>query len=147
MTRITATKPPKLAHKNGYIVAIGYALVAVLVTLGLLFKFDELLEYAAERTTFGGMVGVVVLTITVITGVLALPYLLRMSVSPLMRVVSALCAVLLPGWWILTGWWLTLSEGGLLGFASLMGAHVALLLALASVWVIGAPGQHKNVEK
>lgn len=139
MKEITARPAPKLRKPHHYIVALCYALVVVLVTTYSLFKFDDITDTIMRYGVGGGTSGVIVAVMVAGAGVFSLPYLLHMTVSPLMRVVSFLCALAVPIGWLLGAWWLELYHGGMDAFVAMMISYLGILLAVVSVWIIGMP--------
>lgn len=139
MNKIKALPAPKLHRPNLYPVALGFTSLIVGVTTLLLFKSDELIDLIVRYGIGGGRFGVVVTVLVAAAGVLSLPYLLRMQVSPLMRATSFVASFVAPFGWLLGAWWVEINVGGKYGLALILVAHVALLLALLSTWIIGLP--------
>lgn len=139
MKKITVTPAPKLHHPKLYLVVLFYAFIVVSVTTYVLYKFDEITSYILEQNIGGSSVGLFAAIVTVSAGVFSLPYLLRIDVSPLMRLVSCAAAFLAPLGWLLAAWWMEINLGRSEGFIAMLVAHVSILLALVAVWVIGLP--------
>lgn len=139
MKKITVTPAPKLQHPKLYPVALFYTFIVVAVTTYLLYKFDEITSYILEQNIGGSGVGLFMAIATVSAGVFSLPYLLRVDVSPLMRLVSCAAAFLAPLGWLLAAWWMEINLGRSEALATMLVAHVSVLLALVAVWVIGLP--------
>ncbi len=129
----------KLQRPSLYWIVLVYVVLLVAATLGLLFKLDALIEIVVRYGIGGGRAGVVAALLTATTGVFALPYLLRMAVSPLMRIASFVCSFVAIAGWLLGAWWVEVNMGRSMGLLPILLAHSGLLLALASVWVIGLP--------
>lgn len=141
MKKIAAVSAPKLHKPTLYWVALAYVGVVVVGTLGLLFKLDDVIEWVMYYGVGGGRAGVAVALVVAVAGVLSLPYLLRMAISPLMRIVSFVCGFVVPAGWLLSAWWLEINMGRSVALLPMILTHGALLFALASAWVVGAPVQ------
>ena len=139
MKHIQAQFAPPLRKPHHYVVVLCYTALVVLVTTYSLFKFDELTDEIVRYGVGGGRGGILAAVLVVGAGVFSLPYLLRIAVSPLMRIVSALAACGVPIGWLLAAWWLELYRGGTEAFVAMMVAYLGILLAVASVWIIGVP--------
>lgn len=101
--KIKATEPPKL--KKPYAVKVLWALAIIMIVFAIvhLIRIDKLIPTISEILGSTGASWFVVLV--VISEVFALPYLLRLRVSPLMRIVSGGLVVLVPLiWTCLTIW-------------------------------------------
>lgn len=130
------TSAPKLRQPKLYPVAVIFAACITVVTVALLFFLDKILEYVTLEGA-GGVGGMVVVIATATAGVFSLPYLLRIPVSPLMRLVSCLAMFGVVAGVMLGAWWVRLNVVTPYATAGLMGAYISLLLAITSVWVIG----------
>ncbi len=139
MKQVIALPPPKLQQPKLYWIALVYAGLVVLTTTYLLFYFDKIIEAIAIYNIGGGAGGLAMLVCVATAGVLSLTYLLRMTVSPLMRVVGLVCAFLAPLGWLLGAWWIELHLGRGEALVPMIVAHTGVLGALASVWVVGLP--------
>lgn len=101
--KIRATDPPKL--KKPYAAKILWVLAGIMLIMALLHlvRIDKLIPAMADTLGDNGAAWFVALI--VIGEVLALPYLLRMKLSPGFRFVSGLLVVLVPlAWTCLTIW-------------------------------------------
>lgn len=139
MKKIVALPAPKLRKPHHYMVVLCYTLIVVLVTTYGLFKFDEITDTIWKYGIGGGAGGVVTAVLVAGAGVFSLPYLLRMTVSPLMRAVSFVAALAAPVGWLLGAWWLELFHGGIEAFVAMTVSYLGILLAVTSVWIIGMP--------
>lgn len=137
MNHVVATYPNKRSRQAALLGAAAAGLLLVLVLLQL-FSFEELpavLQYFWGRGSVEGML--VLASVIAVCEVLALPALLGMRLSPLMRLVSAALGVLTAVYWLVasmhavTG--VRTMASGILGdkFASLdiALAPIAVLLA------------------
>lgn len=139
MKKIIALPAPKLRKPQHYIVVLCYAALVVLVTTYGLFKFDDITEMIVQYDVGGGMGGVIAAVLVAGAGVFSLPYLLRMTVSPLMRLVSCVASLAAPTGWLLAAWWLEFYWGGTEAFVAMTMSYLGILLAVASVWIVGSP--------
>ena len=131
MKQIKATPPPKLLDKKLYRLAVVYALVIVVCMLGQLFRFDNIIATAAEADRPIGQLAVVFWTVLQVLQLFALPFLLRVRVSRLMRIVSLVAAMIVPVFWaVITGWQLSVANPNL----GIFGTEVEML----NVWWISA---------
>ncbi|QHN42964.1 hypothetical protein GII36_03815 [Candidatus Mycosynbacter amalyticus] len=139
MKKITALPASKLRKPHHYVVVLCYTSLVVLVTTYGLFKFDDITDTILGYGIGGGTWGVVVAVLVAGAGVFSLPYLLRMTVSPLMRAMSFLCALMAPVGWLLGAWWLELYSGGTEASVAMIISYLGIILAVVSVWIAGMP--------
>lgn len=131
MKHIQATLPPKLINKKLYQLAAVYALVIVVCMLGQLFRFDNIIATAAKADLPIGQLAVVFWTVLQVLQLFALPFLLRIQVSQLMRLVSLVAALLVPIFWaVLAGWQLSVTNPSI----GIFGTEVEVL----NVWWLTA---------
>lgn len=153
----TATKPTPLSSpKLYYIFGWSYSLLVIIVVTAQLFYFDKLVDMAVEHSMFGGRLGVLFLTAMVTIGVFSLPYLLRLTMSPALRIVSWACAYALPILWAILVWKLLkmdVADMGLLGTISLgtgiggmLITTLGLFLAFPAIYFTGDP-RSKHLRK
>lgn len=139
MKKITALKAPKIQQPKWYPVALALAIVTVILTTGILFALDKIVEFI----TYHG-IGSSAITATIVTaaaGVFALPYLLRLTVSPLMRVVSCFSVFVAVCGWMLGAWWVEINTNSIYAAPALIMSYVALAGAFVAVWSVGLPLQ------
>lgn len=117
------TQAPTPKTRAAWIAALIYAGILVVMAVAQLFKFEEFLILVKSFGLTGGdPMAVAIVSILVTAEVAALPFLLRMYLSPLMRIVSMLLG------WVVAGIWLYLmvalsfsvnavSDSGFLGTA------------------------------
>jgi hypothetical protein len=130
------TSAPKLHQPKLYPVVVAFAAVVTVATVALLFFLDKILEAVVQRGS-GGAAETIVVLLTAAAGVFSLPYLLRMHVSPLMRIASCMALFTAVVGWILAAWWARLAVGTPYAASGLLAAYGALILAVVSVWVVG----------
>jgi hypothetical protein len=106
MRNIVATPAPKPRSQAVRQLAWVYAALLTVMVVGQLFEFENFIPAievfglpggAAMATLFSGLI--------VMTQVFALPYLLGMPLSTLMRWVSLACGILVPIAWIKLALW------------------------------------------
>ncbi len=98
MKQIIATLPPKLKNKHAQLFAWFLGLLFLLMALMQLVKFEKFTPFI-ETIFDGGGAEKAIAAIIVTAEVFALPFLLRMRLSPLMRVTSMVC-----GWFVALLW-------------------------------------------
>lgn len=104
MTFAIATTAPKPKTKNSQIIALFLAGLLVVMAVGQLFSFEKFIPLIETYLLPGGYgMAVLVASLLVISEVFALPFLLRMKMSLLMRYVSMACG------WIVAAVWLKLT--------------------------------------
>lgn len=137
MKKIIAVAPSKLQQPRWYPVALSLAAVMVIVTTTILFTLDKMMDFI---TTYRlGSSATTVVLVTAAAGVFALPYLLRLTLSPLMRLVSCVSVFVATGGWMLGAWWMEINTSSEYAAPALILSYIALASAFASVWVIGLP--------
>lgn len=150
MVLAKASEAPKPRAAIYQKVAWAYAALLVVVVLAQLFAFEKFIPILRDYHLPGGEgTATLAATIIVIVEVFALPFLLRMPLSPLMRWCSAVFAVLVPVSWLLLGIVAAvngLTDGGMLGAkvdtppVAMIGVSLVLaLLAGLSIWGLTTP--------
>ena len=112
MNNIVTTPAPRpratLVHNSAW----GYAALITVMVVGQLFNFEDFIPAIGELQLPGmEAYAAVIAAIVVITEVFALPFLLRMSLSPLMRWVSLVCSVLVAIGWLKLSILAVMSDG------------------------------------
>lgn len=130
-----------------------YAAILVVMTLGQLYAFEKFIPIIQEYGLPGGeATATLVAAVIVIVQVFALPFLLRMPLSPLMRLCSLVFSVLAPVIWLtlsIVGLGATnIDNAGILGEkvdvpVVLQAAMVAVLAVLAGVSAWGLAPRKK----
>ena len=105
ITLPVATEPPKTRQALG--VPLGWVCAIAMIVMALihLFRIDTWLPLLNGALPGGMMTASLVGALIVIFEVLAVPFLLRMKLSPLMRVVSGFAVALVPLAWLLIAIW------------------------------------------
>jgi hypothetical protein len=121
-------------------VAMLLAGVFVLLAVGQLFSFED---FPAVIETWhlpsvGPAAAVLLAAIVVVLEVLAIPFLLRMRLSPAMRLVSMVSGWLAGVWWLLVAIWQNTT--GAAASVGLLGATVQLPAGWWSVFLVVAVG-------
>lgn len=107
---VQATDAGKPKTKNVRTIALLYALIIIAFVVSQLFTFEAFMVLLASFGLPGGASAAHVLAaVFVITEVFALPFLLRMRLSPAMRVVSMVCGWLVALKWLALSLWVVLS--------------------------------------
>lgn len=141
---VQATSAPDLKTKNTRVVSMLLAVIILVMVVAQLFSYDKFIPLLEAFLLPIGEVGIRVLgALIVITEVLALPFLLRMRLSPAMRFMS-----MVSGWVALTIWLILqilLNSHRFLAIgatptsnAGLLGASVSVTVGWWSVFVMAA---------
>lgn len=146
MSLFVQTTPPSAPKtENVRIVALVYAGFLVLMAVGQLYGFEKFIPLLQSFWLPGGAVLATLLAGLIVTlEVFALPFLLRMQLSPLMRWVSMYAGISVACIWIFLSVWANVTDNvldniGLLGVkVSLPVGWWAVLLTMAlfvlAVW-------------
>lgn len=101
--KIKATSPPPLKKTYASAILWTLAVIIILFAVAHLIRIDKLIPVVAE--SLSGMGATWFVALVVIAEVFAVPYLLQLRLSPLMRVISGLLVVLAPlAWTCFTIW-------------------------------------------
>lgn len=140
----TATLPPKLKNKNAQWFAWLLAGIFLLLSLVQLVRFEKFITLIEDYLPDGGVAaGQVIAALLVVFEVFALPFLLRMKLSPLMRIFSMVCgwlaSLLLLGLVILmSSSQLTISDSGTFGLiANIASSEWAIWFASGTITLTG----------
>lgn len=127
-----STPAPPLNKQKLYPIAVLAAAIVTVATVALLFFVDKVIDSVVLQG--GGSREVLLVLTTAAAGVFSLPYLLRIEVSPLMRVVSFVAMFMAVVGWLAVAW---LFRGDIPG-GYLAPLSVATMVSL-SAWIIGLP--------
>ncbi len=95
------TNPPKPKNSATSVVALIYAVLLIVMVVGQLFSFEKFIPMIESFGLGGGEPrATLIASGLVVAGVFALPFLLRMYVSPAMRIVSMVMGWLVAGAWL-----------------------------------------------
>jgi hypothetical protein len=143
VTKVVPAKAVRTADTQKVIYA--YAFILVIFVLCQLFTFNDFLKLIDSFWLPGGVPTANILgSIIVICELFALPFLLRMSLSPLMRIICMVMSWLVPLIWIFMTFWINLtinsiSNVGFLGttiqiIPGWWAVCVSLALSLITIW-------------
>lgn len=146
VTFARTTPPPKVKNSKTPFVALALAGLCIVMAVGQLYAFEEFVPLLTSFGLGGGEARATVIASLLVTGeVFALPFLLRMHVSPLMRIVSMVAGWLVSITWIYITVSVALSvnavnDAGFLGGALALpfgwwSVAYVVLLALLTAWV------------
>ena len=122
----TPTKALKPKTKESEKMAYFYAGLLTIIVLCQLFTFDEFLQLFSSFNLPGGdVMANFMASFIVISEVFALPFLLRINLSPLMRIVSMIFSWVAAASWLKLAIWLMISNNFTDNFG-LLGALVEL---------------------
>jgi len=140
------TDAPKLKNPNIKQLSILLAGLYTVYAVTQLFSFEDFTLLTTSFNLFGSAVLSTVLASLIVVGeVFALPYLLRIRVSPLMRVFSMICSWSVALVWLTVSLWLVSTVnavpslglfGGLLDVEpGLWAVFFSLSLVILNVWI------------
>lgn len=133
----SVSNPTKPKTANSKTIALMLAGVFVIFAVTQLFNFDEFIKIVFTYGIFNDEItSKIKAVLLVVAEVFALPFLLRMRVSWLMRIVSMVCGWLVILFWLVVCVWLVIGKsnvvdiGFLGGIVELMPGWWAVLLSL-----------------
>jgi hypothetical protein len=101
MKKIVATKAPKFRSETARRLAWAYAVTLIVMAVGQLFAFEKFIPLLQGYQLPGGYgTAATIGSVVVFTEVFALPFLLGMSLSSLMRAMSKAFGVIVPSVWL-----------------------------------------------
>lgn len=104
---VTATAPPILKTERVKHISLLYAVLLVVMAVAQLYTFDTFIELVANfNLPLGEAFAFAIAPLLVVFEVFALPFLLRMKLSPAFRVVSMVCGWLVALMWLFISLWL-----------------------------------------
>ena len=133
-----ATAPASVSKPAG-VLSYAFGLWSAALALAQMVSFEEFVE-ALRTYHVAGERGSIAIAIALISiEIFSVPFLLRLSLSPLARLLSALCVALLPWAWTVMGV-AGLLNGSTVGNAGYFGGFLAvpvgvLVLTLDVVWI------------
>ena len=157
MKNVVALPAPKPRYKYAKYFAMIYAFIITVMVALQLFAFEDFIPIINDYVLPSGLTTpAFVAAVIVAVEVFALPFLLRMSLSPLMRWFSLVCSVAVASAWVKLSLW-ALWNNNLLENSGMLGSKIAIpagwlavvlsfgLLVLACVCVWGMwPHVRKN---
>jgi hypothetical protein len=153
---VKTTPAPEPRTSNSLKVSILYAIILTAAAVIQLFNFEDFISFIQSlNLPFGMGLNYAFLPLMVVAQVFALPYLLRMDLSPAFRYVSLFLSLLAAALWIFLACWVVLSgqptiserSGSLVSY--LPGAYAIFItlavgvLAIWSAWGLW-PGRRKQ---
>lgn len=155
---VDAVAAPQPKAKWVIPVSLGYAVVLTGMSLAQLFTLEDLIPIVNDYWLPGGAGAASLFTCVVIVAqIFALPYLLRMTISPLLRIVGAVLSFVAPLMWLGVAIYAlatnrVLENGGLLGEKvpipadglQVAGAVILIVLAAASAYGLFELGTRKK---
>jgi hypothetical protein len=130
MKNIIATAAPEPRSIMARNTAWTYAAILTIMVIAQLFSFEDFIPFFNDYQLPGGQgISTLAAGLIVTLEVFALPFLLRMRLSPLMRWTSLVCSVAVPLFWTaLTfyGFWVNGAAGG----GGLLGPKVEIPIIL-----------------
>lgn len=123
-----AINPPKLVKPYGIWLGRLAALLLTTAALLHLYRIDTFIPLLDDALPGGGGFASVAALLIILTEIFAIPFTLRMKLSPLGHFVSGTLVVLAPFWWVLVGiWTLGVADTAQLGEFIAAPSTVALL--------------------
>ena len=149
MNKIVTTPAPKLKAEYVKYLSWTYALIVTVMVVLQLFAFEDFIPLLGEYILPSGLTTPTFVAVLIVAvEVFALPFLLHMSLSPLMRWLSLVCGLAVAGAWVKLSLW-ALWNDNILENSGLLGSKIAVpggwlaalisfgLLALALVCIWG----------
>lgn len=99
------TNPPKPVKSYGVVLGRLAALVLISMAVIHLFRIDTFIPILDEALPGQSVAVSIAALVIVLSEVFAIPFALRMRLSPLAHLVSGALLVLAPLWWVLIGIW------------------------------------------
>lgn len=131
---VDATAAPAPKTKNTVIVATFLALLLVVMAVGQLYGFEKFIPLIEGFGLPGGETGAtLVAAFIVISEVFALPFLLRMRLSPLMRIISMVLGWMAAAIWTYLAVWVLASGNGVEN-VGIFGTSIELPMGLWTVF-------------
>jgi hypothetical protein len=122
----TATNTPKPRTRLAAKVGLVYAVILIVMVVGQLYAFEKFIPLISDYWLPGGQgMATLLAGVVVTTEVFALPFLLRMRLSPLMRWFSLVCGVLVAVIWLKLAF-VTIFETTAITNSGMLGAKVGI---------------------
>jgi hypothetical protein len=142
---VSSTQPKEPRTKDSAKVALFYAGILVVMAVAQLFTFDEFLPYIQSiNLPLGNNAAYLLAPLIVISEVFALPFLLRMWLSPAFRFVSMFLGWLAAVTWVFIAFWLASTHSAIssIGFLGTVvdiapgwwAVFISLLLVVLAAW-------------
>ena len=139
-----ASQPKTKEAKN---IAIIYAAILVIMAVTQLFTFEEFIEHIQQLNLPLGEFGTYAIApIIIVAEVFAIPFLLRMTLSPAFRYVSMFFGLVAAGLWLFVSTWLAImnSTASTVGFLGTLvdltpgwwAVSISFALVILAVWSV-----------
>ncbi|MDB5183507.1 MAG: rane protein of unknown function [Candidatus Saccharibacteria bacterium] len=141
MVFATAKKAIEPRFNNAQTVAWVYVTILAIMVVGQLFAFEDFVPLMASYVVpinYG--MSTFVACLIALTEVFALPFLLRMPLSPLMRWFSLVCGILAPAIWVKLGLFAVFGHTALTNsgmFGTKVSIHSGWLQLIVSLLLLG----------
>lgn len=136
ITLPSAVKPPKTVKPYGILLGRIAAAILIIMALIHLFRIDTFIPTLDNLMPGGQLIACVTAMVIILSEVFAVPFALRMKLSPLAHVVSGLLLAFAPLWWLLVGIWSFGFPGSIGIFGSFLDVpSAALVLVVCFLWV------------
>lgn len=155
---VTPTLAQKPRTKESWQISLLYAGILLVFAVTQLFTFDTFLTFIYDLNSPLPAQGAIALpAVIVVCEVLALPFMLRMTLSPAFRFISMGCSWLVAGLWLFVSVWVIQYgfTSGSIGFLGTLvkltpgywAVAIALALGVLSAWSSWGlwPGKRKKV--
>lgn len=142
---VKATPAPKARTYEAKVISVLYAVILVVMAVAQLFSFEEFLVHIQQLGLPMGETATYILgPIIVVSEVFAIPFLLRMTLSPAFRYVSMFMGWFVAVIWFYISFWLasTYSQLDTVGFLGTVGnltpgwwaVFVSISLLILTIW-------------
>jgi hypothetical protein len=153
---VTATPPNKIENTNLLIVTYGLAAALCVMVLSQLLNFEGFVEILFSYQLFNHPGSIALAIILIVLEIFSLPVLLRLWLSPLMRMVSSFCLLLAPAAWTSLIVF-TYTSGNAIATTGMLGHYVKISLSIGIIlsavllvtatWSYAILGGHKAVRR
>lgn len=129
--------PPKPVLPYGHYLGRAAALILVAMTVAHLFRIDTFIPIIDTIIPGAGVAAVSMSLVIILSEVFAIPFALRMKLSPLAHIMSGALVAFAPLWWLLLTVWAYGSgtNTGQLGEFVFVPAN-GWIIALNAIWVV-----------
>lgn len=142
---VAATEAPKPKSKESAQIAYLYALLLLVMALCQLFTFDDfIILIESFWLPISDSLAYLLTSVIIVSEIFAIPFLIRMRLSPLMRIICMILGWLVPLIWVILSLWVNLTVnnisnigflGGLIDLTpGLWTIFLSISLGIMSVW-------------
>lgn len=157
---VKATPAPKARTETARKIALFYASILVIFVVAQLYTFDEFIElFVAFNLPFGAGFAYSLAPTLIVAELFAIPFLLRMAVSPAFRYLSMGLGVLASVSWLFVSWWVAATYPGVTtigffgtvidlapGWWAVLASLAFVILSIWSAWGLW-PGKRTPITK